>query len=143
MHAMPHPGGRPPGPVAHQPAPPWPAPPQPPAAPQLGDLRRKAGRLDRRLIIANALCFAALVVLAAAAPGLLATEVIGRVNLGLLLCGAMGVLAFATSTGYDRRCARDCDPEADRIRARYEQETAAPPQPPAAPYGPGHRRTHR
>ncbi|WP_377274310.1 DUF485 domain-containing protein [Peterkaempfera sp. SMS 1(5)a] len=70
-----------------------------------------------------------MVLLAGAAPGLLATEVIGRINLGLLLCGTLGVLAFLTAARYDRRSARDCDPDADRIRDFHEAEPPVPPQP--------------
>ncbi len=124
MDAMPHPGGRPPGPVGHRSA-----PPPPPAAPSLDRLRRTTHRLDRRLIVSNAVCYGAVVLLAGAAPGLLATEVIGRINLGLLLCGALGVLAFLTAARYDRRSARDCDTVADRIRDFHEAEPPAPPQP--------------
>jgi uncharacterized membrane protein (DUF485 family) len=101
------------------------APSGPPEAPRLDGLRRRAGRLDRSLITVNAACFAALVMLAGAAPGLLATEIIGRVNLGLLLCAALGAVSLYTSIRYDRRYTREVDPEAQRILARREERAAA------------------
>ncbi len=63
--------------------------------------------------------------LAGAAPGLLATEIVGRVNLGLLLCAALGVVSLYTSVRYDRRCSHEVDPEARRIRTRHEEQAAA------------------
>jgi uncharacterized membrane protein (DUF485 family) len=101
------------------------APARPPEAPPLDGLRRRTERLNLSLITVNAACFAALVMLAGAAPGLLATEVVGRVNLGLLLCAALGVVSVYTSFRYDRRCTRELDPEAQRVRARHEEQAAA------------------
>ncbi|MFD9125262.1 DUF485 domain-containing protein [Kitasatospora sp. NPDC059571] len=133
MHPMSHQDGWP-----AEPAPRPPFVPQPPVEPDLESLRGSSRRLDRGLITANAVCFLFLVFLAGAAPGLLATEIIGRINLGLLLCCALGVLAFLTSTGYDLRSGRSCDPVAARIRDRH-REAAAPPAAPA-PRRAGHRR---
>lgn len=101
------------------------APARPAEVPALDGLRRRAGRLDRSLVTVNAASFAALVLLAGAAPGLLATELVGRVNLGLLLCAALVALSLYTAFRYDRRCTREVDPEAQRIRARHEEQAAA------------------
>ncbi|WP_052441753.1 DUF485 domain-containing protein [Streptacidiphilus anmyonensis] len=109
--------GPPPGPP--------PVPPQATATPGLDALRRRVGRLDRALITVNAASFAALVLLAGAAPGLLAVDVVGQINLGLLLCAALGVVSLCTSIRYDRRYSREVDPEADRIRTRHEERVAA------------------
>jgi uncharacterized membrane protein (DUF485 family) len=139
---MSRPGKGPSGPVGRSPEPPRHARLQPSEALRLDALRRGAGRLNRRLITINAVCFGVLVLLAGAAPGLLATEVFGRVNLGLLLCAALGVLAFCASVGYDRRFAREYDAEADRIRAGYEERVAASSFAPATHHGgPGQRGT--
>ena len=73
----------------------------------------------------NGACFTSLVVLAGAAPGLLATEVIGRVNLGFLLCLAFGAQVLGTTLVYDHRMARECDPEAERLRNQAAESAAA------------------
>lgn len=99
--------------------------PRPPEPVRVDGLRHGLSRIDRRLVLVNGACFVSLVVLAGAAPGLLATELVGRINLGLLLCGALGILALCTTFAYDRRLARDLDPEADAIKARHEEREAA------------------
>ena len=131
MHPMSRPGDPPydfgdpfARPQHARPGPP-PSPGPSPKEPGIDDLRRRAGRLDRRLISVNAAGFAALVVLAGAAPGLLATEIVGSVNLGLLLCAALGLVSLYTSLRYDRRRTREVDPEAQQIRARHEARAAA------------------
>ncbi|SEM50484.1 DUF485 domain-containing protein [Streptacidiphilus jiangxiensis] len=93
--------------------------------PAVSALRGQARLVDRRLVLVNGVFFTVLVVLAGAAPGVLATEVVGRINVGLLLCLALGLLALCTSVGYDRRLAREWDPEADRLRTRHEERAAA------------------
>jgi uncharacterized membrane protein (DUF485 family) len=88
-------------------------------------LRRKIGRIDQRLVVLNAVGFVLLVALAGAAPGVLAVSVAGEVNLGLVFCIGLGLLTLWTSVAYDRRLARDCDPEAEAIRASAEEQATA------------------
>ncbi|MBF9069008.1 DUF485 domain-containing protein [Streptacidiphilus sp. NEAU-YB345] len=124
MHPMSR-SGQPPAGFGGASQPPRHVRPQSPEPVRVDGLRHSLRRIDRRLVSVNGACFVSLVLLAGAAPGVLAREVIGRINLGLLLCGALGVLAVCTTFAYDRRLARELDPEADRIKARQEQQEAA------------------
>lgn len=57
------------------------------------------------------------VVIAITQPGLMATPVIGRVNLGIVLGLAQFVTTFAITTWYVSFANRTLDPQAERLRA--------------------------
>ena len=61
------------------------------------------------------------VILSNWAPDFMGTKVIGNINVGLV----MGLLQFVTTFGiaylYAKHAAKNFDPIADRVRARYEE----------------------
>jgi hypothetical protein len=74
----------------------------PVSAVEFAGLRRTTLRLSRSFAAANAVFLGVMVLLACTADGLLGTEVVGRLNLGMLLGLAEGVLLLGTATWFDR-----------------------------------------
>ncbi|GAA5019773.1 DUF485 domain-containing protein [Kitasatospora paranensis] len=95
-----------------------------PAVGGLAALHRSTARLARRFAVTNAACFGIIVLSACTGSGLLATEVIGRINLGILLGLFQGVLLLWTAAHYDRRSTGQCDPVADGLRERRGERRA-------------------
>ncbi|GAB6900242.1 DUF485 domain-containing protein [Kineosporia succinea] len=60
------------------------------------------------------------VALSAYAPDFMSTEVIGRVNIGLIIGLLQFVSTFAITMAYARWADREFDPTADRLRAHVE-----------------------
>jgi uncharacterized membrane protein (DUF485 family) len=60
------------------------------------------------------------VVLAAYAPGFMSTEVLGEINIGLILGLLQFVSTFVITMVYARWADREFDPTADRLRAHIE-----------------------
>ncbi|GLY26641.1 DUF485 domain-containing protein [Kineosporia sp. NBRC 101731] len=60
------------------------------------------------------------VALSAYAPDFMSTEVIGRVNIGLIIGLLQFVSTFAITMTYARWADREFDPTADRLRAHIE-----------------------
>lgn len=75
------------------------------------------------------LWYVAYVLLACYARDLMATPVLGRVNLGLVIGLAQFASTFALTTAYVRYAERRLDPLAERIRERVENETEADARP--------------
>ncbi|GAA0700373.1 hypothetical protein GCM10010193_63900 [Kitasatospora atroaurantiaca] len=102
-----------------------PAAPAPPSGPPSTTLRRELAalhltrlQLARGFAVANGLFFTAALLLACTAGGLLGTEVIGRINLGMALGLIEGVLLLGSAALFDRRSDRVGDRTADDLRTR-------------------------
>jgi len=99
------------------PAPP-PGPPSPTLRRELAALHLTRLRLARGFAVANGAFFAATLLLACTSGGLLGTEVLGRINLGMALGLIEGVLLLGTAALFDRRSRRAGDRTADALRTR-------------------------
>ncbi len=90
------------------------------ADPEFVELRRRMRRFTFPMAALFLLWYFAYVLLASYAPDLMATPVLGRINLGLLVGLAQFVTTFALTTAYVRYADRRLDPLAVRIRERLE-----------------------
>jgi uncharacterized membrane protein (DUF485 family) len=61
------------------------------------------------------------VLLAAYAPGFMATKVVGNINIGLIFGLLQFVSTFAITTIYARWADREFDPTADKLREHWER----------------------
>ena len=96
--------------------------------PEFRALRRRMRGFAFPLAAAFLLWYLAFVLLASYARDLMATPVLGSVNLGLLIGLAQFATTFALTAGYVRYARRHLDPLAETIRDEVENpgRTAAP-----------------
>lgn len=90
------------------------------ADPEFGLLRRRMRGFAFPMAALFLLWYLAFVLLASYAPDLMATPVLGRINVGLMVGLAQFVTTFALTTAYVRYAERHLDPVAARIRAQVE-----------------------
>ncbi len=90
------------------------------ASPEFGELRRRMRRFTFPAVAAFLLWYLAYVLLVSHARDLMATRVLGEVNLGLVIGLAQFASTFALTVGYVRYARRRLDPLAERIRERVE-----------------------
>ena len=90
--------------------------------PEFGLLRSRMRRFTFPMTALFLLWYLAFVLLASYAPDLMATPVLGRINVGLLIGLAQFVTTFALTTAYVRYADRHLDPLAERSRARVEED---------------------
>ena len=88
--------------------------------PEFRALRRRMRGFAFPLAAAFLLWYLAFVLLAAYARDLMATPVLGGINLGLVLGLAQFATTFALTAVYGRYAGRHLDPPAARIRAELE-----------------------
>lgn len=105
----------------HDAGPPGPLPPPVPGV-ALGPLRSAAGRLRRRFFAVNAGIFLLVLLLGWSTDGPLATEVVGRVNAGMLLCLLQLVVLVVGAVLFDRGAERTSDRIAARVRAQSAEQ---------------------
>ena len=99
------------------------------AGPEFRELRRRLRGFVFPMAAAFLLWYLAFVLLASYARELMATPVLGVINLGLVIGLAQFVSTFALTAGYVRYAQRRLDPLAAHIR---EQVEGGPVQPGAA-----------
>ncbi|MEK6443494.1 DUF485 domain-containing protein [Pseudonocardia sp. T1-2H] len=90
------------------------------AGSEFADLRRRLRRFVFPMSAAFLVWYLAYVLLASYAPELMATKVLGNVNVGLVVGLAQFVSTFAITTVYVRFANRHVDPAAERIRHLVE-----------------------
>ncbi len=90
------------------------------ADPEFVELRRRMRRFTFPMAALFLLWYFAYVLLASYAPDLMATPVLGRINLGLLIGLAQFLTTFALTTAYVRYADRRLDPLAVQIREQLE-----------------------
>ncbi|MEN3302329.1 DUF485 domain-containing protein [Pseudonocardia sp.] len=90
------------------------------AGSEFADLRRRLRRFVFPMSAAFLVWYLAYVLLASYAPELMATKVLGNVNVGLVVGLAQFVSTFAITTVYVRFANRHVDPAAERIRHQVE-----------------------
>ena len=95
------------------------------AEPEFATLRRRMRGFTFPAAAGFLLWYLAYVLLASYARDLMATPVLGRINLGLLIGLAQFASTFAITMLYVRFADRRLDPLAAQIRRRIEDETAA------------------
>ncbi|MEY9936587.1 hypothetical protein [Streptacidiphilus sp. MAP5-3] len=76
---------------------------------QLGDWHRTTAPLSRTFAVTNSVPFAAMLLLACTAGGLLGIDVLGQLSLGILLGLAQVVLLLVTAGRFDHRSTRAQD----------------------------------
>jgi uncharacterized membrane protein (DUF485 family) len=91
------------------------------SSPEFRDLQRKFRRFVVPVVLLFLTWYFAFVLLAAFAPGLMGTPVIGRINLGLILGLGQFVSTFAIAAGYGRWARRHLDPQAKKLRDDMER----------------------
>ena len=96
------------------------------AEPEFGELRRRMRGFTFPTAVAFLLWYVAYVLLASYARDLMATPVLGRINLGLLIGLAQFATTFAITMVYVRYAERRLDPLAAQIRERIESTPADP-----------------
>lgn len=92
-------------------------------SPEFIGLRRTFRRTIFPATAAFLLWYATYVLLAAFAPDVMATRVLGNINVGLLFGLGQFVTTFAITMGYRRWADRTLDPVADALRQRIEGGT--------------------
>jgi uncharacterized membrane protein (DUF485 family) len=90
------------------------------AGPEFADLRRRLRRFVFPMSAIFLVWYLAYVLLASYAPELMATKVLGNVNVGLVVGLLQFVSTFAITTAYVRFANRRIDPAAERIRHQIE-----------------------
>ena len=102
------------------------------AGPEFRALRRRMRGFAFPMVAAFLLWYLAFVLLASYARDLMATPVLGVINLGLVIGLAQFVSTFALTAGYVRYARRRLDPLAEKIRVEVEAEVEG-----TDPAGPG------
>jgi uncharacterized membrane protein (DUF485 family) len=97
------------------------------AGPEFRALRRRMRSFAFPMAAAFLLWYLAFVLLASYARELMATPVLGGINLGLVIGLAQFASTFALTAGYVRYAGRRLDPLAARIREQVEGDAAARP----------------
>jgi uncharacterized membrane protein (DUF485 family) len=97
------------------------------AGPEFRELRRRMRAFAFPMAAAFLLWYLAFVLLASYARELMATPVLGGINLGLLIGLAQFASTFALTAGYVRYAERRLDPLAAQIREQVEGDAAARP----------------
>jgi uncharacterized membrane protein (DUF485 family) len=106
------------------------------AAPEFRTLRRRMRGFTFPMAAAFLLWYLAYVLLASYARGLMATPVLGGINLGLVIGLAQFATTFGLTAGYVRYAERRLDPLAAQIRDRVEEAVdARAARPVSAPAG--------
>jgi uncharacterized membrane protein (DUF485 family) len=100
--------------------------------PEFAELRRRFRRLVFPLVAGFLAWYFVYVLLATYAHDLMATEVFGRVNVGLLLGLGQFVSTFGIAWWYAHRADRDLDPLAAELNARHAELTRRKAEEPAA-----------
>ena len=95
------------------------------AGPEFRELRRRMRGFAFPMAAAFLLWYFAYVLLASYARELMATPVLGAINLGLLIGLAQFVSTFALTAGYVRYAERRLDPLAAQIREQIERPGTA------------------
>lgn len=90
------------------------------ASPQFQELRHRLRRFVFPMTAFFLAWYAAYVLTATYAPGVMATKVFGNVNLGIVLGFAQFVTTFAITALYVRFANRELDPRSSAIRAELE-----------------------
>lgn len=99
------------------------------ASPEFAALRRRLRGFAFPATAAFLLWYLAFVLLASYARELMATPVVGSVNLGLVIGLAQFGTTFALTTAYVVYAGRHLDPRAARVRERVEDGAARPARP--------------
>ena len=94
------------------------------AGPEFRALRRRMRGFAFPMVAAFLLWYLAFVLLASYARDLMATPVLGVINLGLVIGLAQFASTFALTAGYVRYARRRLDPLAEKIRGEVETEVA-------------------
>ena len=98
------------------------------ASPEFTELRRRFRSFAVPMTVAFLAWYLLYVLLSTYAPGFMATEVFGNVNIGLLLGLGQFVSTFLIASLYVRHAGRSTDPIADEMRNRLEAHEYASPR---------------
>ena len=101
-------------------------------SPEFLELKRRFRRFAFPMTFAFLAWYLLYVLLSTYAPDFMATEVLGNVNLGILLGLAQFVTTFAITHLYVAHANKNTDPIADEMRERLERHDFAPGHAPAA-----------
>ena len=91
------------------------------AEPDFVALRARMRRFVFPLSVVFLLWYVGYLLLAAFAPGFMATPVLGNINIGLIIGLLQFVTTFAIATAYVMYANRNLDPEAERLRVEVER----------------------
>jgi uncharacterized membrane protein (DUF485 family) len=95
------------------------------SGPEFTELRRRFRRFVVPVTILFLTWYFSFVLLAAFAPGFMATKVVGNINIGLVLGLLQFVSTFAITIGYGRWARRNIDPLAEDLREKIERSDLA------------------
>jgi uncharacterized membrane protein (DUF485 family) len=98
------------------------------ASPEFTELRRRFRSFAVPMTVAFLAWYLLYVLLSTYAPGFMATDVFGNVNIGLLLGLGQFVSTFLITSLYVRHAGRSTDPIADEMRNRLEAHEYASPR---------------
>jgi uncharacterized membrane protein (DUF485 family) len=98
------------------------------ASPEFTELRRRFRSFAVPMTVAFLAWYLLYVLLSTYAPGFMATDVFGNVNVGLLLGLGQFVSTFLITSLYVRHAGRSTDPIADEMRNRLEAHEYASPR---------------
>jgi uncharacterized membrane protein (DUF485 family) len=98
------------------------------ASPEFTELRRRFRSFAVPMTVAFLAWYLLYVLLSTYAPGFMATDVFGNINVGLLLGLGQFVSTFLITSLYVRHAGRSTDPIADEMRNRLEAHEYASPR---------------
>jgi uncharacterized membrane protein (DUF485 family) len=98
------------------------------ASPEFTELRRRFRSFAVPMTVAFLAWYLLYVLLSTYAPGFMATDVFGNINVGLLLGLGQFVSTFLITSLYVRHAGRSTDPIADEMRNRLEAHEYATPR---------------
>jgi uncharacterized membrane protein (DUF485 family) len=98
------------------------------ASPEFTELRRRFRSFAVPMTVAFLAWYLLYVLLSTYAPGFMATDVFGNINVGLLLGLGQFVSTFLITSLYVRHAGRSTDPIADEMRERLEAHQYATPR---------------
>ena len=104
-------------------------------SPEFTELRRRFRSFAVPMTVAFLAWYLLYVLLSTYAPGFMATQVFGNVNIGLLLGLGQFVTTFLITQLYVRHAGRSTDPVADEMRNRLESHQYATPHREESPRG--------